>query len=134
MCRRIFNPGSVRKLSCTFVFCACYNVFMYKVGIKVIRVDHHQDLAMEYLSDGDTVGPCPMHSVGDVFIHTGDNEKPEGLCPAAWLDICRAVTAISNGASYTPWNRREGQTIGCCGDGIRPVSFEITRIDDDFSS
>ena len=42
---------------------------MYKVGIKVIRVDHHQDLAMEYLSDGDTVGPCPMHSVGDVFIY-----------------------------------------------------------------
>ena len=38
-------------------------------------------------------------------------------------------TAISNGASYHTWNNREGQTIGCCGDGVRPVVFEITRID-----
>ena len=102
---------------------------MYEVQIRVIKTEFYPDIAEKYLIAGETAGACPVHEAGDVFIYKGDNEKPEGLCATAWLDICRAVTAISNGASYHTWNNREGQTIGCCGDGVRPVVFEITRID-----
>ena len=102
---------------------------MYEVEIRVIKTEFYPDIAEKYLLAGEKAGACSVHKAGDVFIYKGENEKPEGLCPTAWLDICRAVTAISNGASYHTWNNREGQTIGCCGDGVRPVVFEITRID-----
>ena len=72
---------------------------------------------------------CPLLDVGDSFIYEGNSEKPSGFCDSAWLDISRVVTAISNGASYYPWNNAQGQAIWCCGDGTRPVVFEITRVD-----
>lgn len=95
---------------------------MYEVQIRVIKTEFYPDIAEKYLIAGVRAGTC-------LCMKQGDNEKPEGLCATAWLDICRAVTAISNGASYHTWNNREGQTIGCCGDGVRPVVFEITRMD-----
>jgi len=33
------------------------------------------------------------------------------------------VSALSCGASYTPWQRREGGNVVCCTDGLRPVTF-----------
>lgn len=33
--------------------------------------------------------------------------------------------APNTGRTYTPWNNEEGETIVCCPDGIRPVSFEL---------
>ncbi len=101
---------------------------MYEVRIKVIGKDFHPGIADEYLLAGEGAGACPLHDVGDEFIYHSDNEKPDGLCATAWLDICRSVTAIANGASYDSWNKNVGQTIACCGDGVRPVIFEITRI------
>ena len=69
---------------------------MYEVQIRVIKTEFYPDIAEKYLIAGETAGACPVHEAGDVFIYKGDNEKPEGLCATAWLDICRAVTAISN--------------------------------------
>ena len=85
---------------------------MYEVEIRVIKTEFYPDIAEKYLLAGEKAGACPLHETGDVFIYRGENEKPEGLCATAWLDICRAVTAISNGASYHTGNNREGQTIG----------------------
>lgn len=107
---------------------------MYKVRITVIKREFYPDIANKYLTSGEEVGACPVHNTGDVYIYRGNNEKPAGLCDSAWLDICRAVTSISNGATYHPWNKSIGQTIGCCGDGIRPVIFEITRMEDENES
>ena len=33
-------------------------------------------------------------------------------------------------SSYYPWNKKEGQTIACCTDGIRPVVFKIEVMND----
>ncbi len=35
---------------------------------------------------------------------------------------------IASGSTYYPWNKRDGQTIACCTDGIRPVVFKIEAI------
>lgn len=56
---------------------------------------------------------------------------PEGFCPWAWIDIYQSVNAISAGATFAPWNRRDGQTIVCCTDGIRPVVFKVEAIENE---
>ncbi|WP_306316175.1 TIGR04076 family protein [Desulfitobacterium hafniense] len=35
------------------------------------------------------------------------------------------------GASYVPWNKKDGLQILCCTDGIRPVIFKVESLDDD---
>lgn len=100
-----------------------------EVSIKVIRISFYPDIAAEYLTEGAKVGSCPILKEGDEFIYKGDVTMPEGFCPWAWNDINHVVTALSNGASYTPWNKRENETIVCCGDGIRPVSFLVKVVE-----
>ena len=46
------------------------------------------------------------------------------------MDIYNSVSALAAGASYAPWNNREGQTIVCCTDGIRPVVFELHAMEE----
>jgi len=55
---------------------------------------------------------------------------PEGFCPWAWIDIYRSVSALSAGATYTPWNNKDSIQILCCTDGVRPVVFAIEAIDE----
>lgn len=71
-----------------------------------------------------------MLEVGDTFVFEGGAQMPEGFCPWAWVDIYNSVSALAAGASYAPWNNREGQTIVCCTDGIRPVVFELHAMED----
>lgn len=102
---------------------------MKKVKITVLRKEFYADFAEKYLSDGKEAGTCPLLEVGDTFLFEGGAKMPEGFCPWAWVDIYGNISAISQGATYTPWNRKEGQTIACCTDGIRPVVFNIEAID-----
>lgn len=98
---------------------------MSKVKITVLHKEFYPELADAYLTDGKEVGPCSLLNVGDEFVFEGSARMPEGFCPWAWIDIYGNVSAISNGATYTPWNKRSGQTIVCCTDGIRPVVFRV---------
>lgn len=101
---------------------------MKKVKITVLRKEFYPELAEAYLTEGKEVGPCPLLNVGDTFIFEGSAKMPEGFCPWAWIDIYSSVNAISAGATYTPWNNRDGQTIVCCTDGIRPVTFGVEAL------
>jgi uncharacterized repeat protein (TIGR04076 family) len=40
------------------------------------------------------------------------------------------VSALSAGASFAPWNNRDGEQILCCTDGIRPVVFRVEALDE----
>jgi len=102
---------------------------MKKVKITVLRKEFYSDLADEYLTEGKEVGSCPLLEVGDAFIFAGSAEMPAGFCPWAWIDIYRGVNALSAGASYAPWNNREGVQILCCTDGIRPVVFKLEALE-----
>ena len=96
---------------------------MKKVKITVLKTEFYPELAERYLTEGREAGPCPLQQVGDVFYYEGGAEKPEGLCPWAWIDIYRSVSALSCGATYTPWQKQDGASVVCCTDGLRPVTF-----------
>jgi uncharacterized repeat protein (TIGR04076 family) len=101
---------------------------MKKVKITVLKKHFYEDMADKYLTEGKAVGPCPLLEEGQTFVFEGDAVMPEGFCPWAWIDIYRAVNAMAAGASYAPWNNKDGQTIQCCTDGIRPVVFCIEAV------
>lgn len=101
---------------------------MKKVKITVLKKEFYPDFAEEFLSDGKETGACSLLEVGDSFIFEGGAQMPEGFCPWAWIDIYNNVSAISSGATYCPWNKKDGLTIACCTDGIRPVVFKIEAI------
>lgn len=94
---------------------------MRQVKITVLRMQMYEDFAQEFISEG--VCPCDFYTVGQSFLYTGGAEMPEGFCPWAWVEIYRSVSALACGASYTPWQKREGVNVVCCTDGIRPVTF-----------
>lgn len=101
---------------------------MKKVRITVLHREFYPDLADTYLTDGGSVGPCPLLNTGDEFVFEGGAKMPDGFCPWAWIDIYKSVGAISSGSSFKPWNSRDGQTIVCCTDGIRPVVFNVEAV------
>ena len=101
---------------------------MRKVKITVIRKEFYPDFADEFLSEGKGAGACSLLEVGDTLIFEGGAQMPESFCPWAWIDIYHNVSAIASGSTYYPWNKRDGQTIACCTDGIRPVVFKIEAI------
>ncbi len=101
-----------------------------KVKIKVLHTAFYPDMADKYLQEGKSVGACPLLKCGDEFEFVSDATMPEGFCPWAWCDISSTVRAIAAGASFESWNKNRGETIVCCQDGIRPVSFLITRIEE----
>jgi len=101
---------------------------MKKVKITVLKKEFDPVLAEEYLTDGREAGACPLLKVGDEFLYEGGAEMPAGFCPWAWIDIYHGVSALSAGASFAPWNSREGEQILCCTDGIRPVVFRVEAL------
>lgn len=102
---------------------------MKQVKITVLRKQLHQDIAQEYLTDYPDV-KCDFFQEGDRFFYNGGAEMPKGFCPWAWVDIYPSVAALSNGATYTPWQRRDGVNIVCCLDGVRPVTFLLEAIEE----
>lgn len=103
---------------------------MKKVKITVLRKEFYPEYADEYLTEGKSVGVCPLLEVGETFIFEGNAKMPDGFCPWAWMDIYSSVSGLFAGASYKPWNKKDGQTIVCCTDGIRPVIFNIETVDE----
>ena len=98
---------------------------MNKVKITVLRTEFYPELADAYITDGRAAGPCSLLHAGDTFVFEGNAKMPEGFCPWAWIDIYRNVSTLAAGGTYTPWSLRDGETIACCTDGIRPVVFHL---------
>lgn len=101
---------------------------MKNVRITVLKITFDEALAERYLTDGRAAGACGYFGVGDTFLYEGGAQMPAGFCPWAWVDIYPNLTALAAGGSYTPWNNAEGETIVCCTDGIRPVTFELKAV------
>ncbi len=100
---------------------------MKQVRITVLRKQLYQDIAREYLTDYPDV-ECDFFQEGDSFFYNGGAEMPEGFCPWAWVDIYPSVSALSNGATCTPWQKRDGVNVVCCLDGVRPVTFLLEAV------
>lgn len=102
---------------------------MKKCKIEVIKTHFDEDLAREYGVNC----ACPAHKVGEVFY--ADFSKPDGFCDEAWKAIYQYVFALGHmdGKTllYGDWIQVPNISINFCNDGIRPVIFKITRLDED---
>lgn len=103
---------------------------MKKVRITVLKKEFYTEFADQYLTEGREVGPCSLMNVGDEFIFEGNAKMPEGFCPWAWIDVYGNVSAVASGSTYKPWNKKDGQTVVCCTDGIRPVVFLVEAFEE----
>ena len=101
---------------------------MKRVKITVLRKEFYPDFADEYLTEGREAGPCALLNVGDSFVFEGGAQMPEGFCPWAWIDIYHNVTSVAAGGTYKRGTGKNGQTIVCCTDGIRPVVFRVETL------
>lgn len=71
---------------------------MKRVKITVLRKEFYPAYADVYLTDGKSVGACPLLEVDDESIFEGIAKMPDGFCPWAWIDIYRSVSAMSSGS------------------------------------
>ena len=104
---------------------------MANIKITVLRRMFNEDYAKEYCANPET-GVCGEFTEGEEFILTGPG-KPPGFCEEAWSAISRYVFAFytGGGAFFNgQWMKDENTMIACCNDGIRPVVFNLERIDD----
>lgn len=104
---------------------------MYKVKVTVLRRALYSDLAEKYLAIGDKLTPCKCFTDGQVFLCDAMMACPEGFCCAqAWSALYPQILSISRGGTYHPWTKEENVEIGCCTDGLRPVTFLIERAEE----
>jgi uncharacterized repeat protein (TIGR04076 family) len=80
------------------------------------------------LASGNTVKNCSLKE-GSEFISDVTGNKPEGFCPHAWNSIFKNVHLLTWGGGY-PKTIGEGLSFGVCPDGLRPVIFQLERIDE----
>jgi len=59
-----------------------------------------------------------------------ENRQPDGFCSAAWHDIYKSFLFMRQGGSFPGWMKDGDTFITCCTDGLRPVVFELRRIDE----
>ncbi len=102
---------------------------MKKVKIKVLRRTCMKDIAMEY-GHSENYSPCPALKEGQEFITTGifGNDIPEGFCHMAWQCLVMPVNVLIGGGKVLGTDETH---IACCSDGLRPVIFELTCIEED---
>ena len=100
---------------------------MPKIKITVLRRMFNQDYADEYCQPGTQL--CTAFSDGQEFI-VESLDKPDGFCGWAWDDIHKYFLTLRCGGSFQPWMKAEDNIIACCTDGIRPVVFNLERIED----
>lgn len=101
---------------------------MNSVRITVLKRAFFPDLAEAYLAEGAEVGACPLQQVGERFVYNGGAEKPEGLCPWAWIDLYATVASLYAGGDENSWYRDGATRILCCTDGVRPVVYRLELI------
>ncbi len=77
---------------------------------------------------GHSIEACRMFEDGQEFIVDKNGDMPEGFCHWAWNDLYKVVVALMTGGSF-PWMKEEGTSVSCCTDGMRPVIFELRRVE-----
>jgi len=103
---------------------------MYKINIRVIKACLNAEM-QKYV--GTDLEKCPVFTEGQTF--ETEHEKPRGFCDWAWNDIRPYVASLLTGGNFSDgmfggWMKDEDTMIACCTDGIRPVVFEIRRVEE----
>ena len=99
---------------------------MAKCKITVIKREFYPDLAEKYC--GKDTSACQLYTDGQEFF-AESLEKPQGFCAHAWHDLIPTIQVLMRGGSFSPWMKDPTTLISCCTDGIRPVVFEMKRVE-----
>jgi uncharacterized repeat protein (TIGR04076 family) len=102
---------------------------MPKFKITVLKRMANQDLADKYCVP-EATAPCPYFTDGQEFIVESGGRQPENFCGWAWNDIHKSYLVLRHGGGFSGWMKDEDTIIACCTDGIRPVVFEVKRLED----
>ena len=77
--------------------------------------------------NGEVLGACSSHNVGEEFIVDHHLNRPDGLCGRVWQDLYTTLMMLYWGGD---WEYPEpGLTYQPCGDGVRPVIFKIEKLE-----
>ena len=95
--------------------------------ITVVKRMYNQDLAEAHCGPGASI--CTAFEEGQEFVLEG-LVQPVGFCGWAWGDLQKVLLALRQKGSFSPWMKRDNNIIACCTDGIRPVVFNVERIEE----
>ena len=99
---------------------------MPKLKITVLKRMFNQDLADEHCQPNTAM--CDIFSDGQEFVVENLNQ-PENFCAWAWADIHKVLLTMKSQGNFTPWMKEKNNIIACCTDGIRPVVFNVERLE-----
>ncbi len=91
----------------------------FRCKITVLKRAFYEDLYRQ--APYGAASACGRLKEGQVFITNSRWDPPEGFCHWAWRDLLPLIQSIHAGRSVP--------VIGCCTDGLRPVTFKLERID-----
>lgn len=103
---------------------------MGRYQITVLKRMANPELAGQFCQGGESACPCPAFTEGQKFICESGNQPPN-FCSWAWNDISYYIQIFESGGNFKDtfhWMKADDQIIACCTDGIRPVVFDIKRI------
>lgn len=102
---------------------------MAECRITVLKRTFHKDLATTYLlpETAAKIGRCNCFREGQEFIFDDSLQPPSEFCSWAWADIRSQLMTILCGGDWP--DTKPGTCIACCSDGIRPVIFQIQRME-----
>ena len=59
-----------------------------------------------------------------------DPRQPAAFpCAWAWDDIHKIVLALLHGGDFGQWMQNPHEFVACCTDGVKPVVFQIERVE-----
>ncbi|UCH32314.1 MAG: TIGR04076 family protein [Candidatus Bathyarchaeota archaeon] len=99
-----------------------------KLKITVLKKTDTNQIFGDNPPMGHAIEACSLFEEGQEFIVGENGGMPEGFCHWAWSDIHKKVITLMYGGSF-PWMKEKGTSVSCCTDGLRPVIFELRRIE-----
>lgn len=98
-----------------------------RVRITAIRQTIYPDLMAMY--ENPIAHACDVQE-GQQWVSI-DGQRPQDLCPAAWLSMQPFVESLARGEGnfYDGWVQNPMSAMVSCNDGFRPFSFYIEAID-----
>jgi len=99
-----------------------------RVKITVVKTTDSKQLFGDTPPMGQAIDACSRFTEGQTFIVGDDGTMPDGFCQWAWNDLYKVVTTLRFGGNF-PWMKEKGTSVSCCTDGLRPVIFELRRIE-----
>jgi uncharacterized repeat protein (TIGR04076 family) len=103
---------------------------MSKVKITVVKQFGPKDvLGHDFIrTDGRPIEKCGM-TEGLEFIVNDSMDMPDGFCHHAWYGLYKNISILFSGGGFPDWTG-ENMIYTTCPDGIRPVCFQIERIEE----